>query len=93
MKIAVGAMLCEGNSLTPVLTKFTDFDYAEGDKMLEKIAELTKAAKALCDDVEFIFMLLIVCPSPSKTPANFVVLFPIGVQLVSLLKSISFPNL
>ena len=38
MKIAVGAMLCEGNSLTPVFTKFSDFDYAEGDAMLEKIA-------------------------------------------------------
>ena len=38
MKIAVGAMLCEGNSLTPVLTKFEDFDYAEDAAMLKKIA-------------------------------------------------------
>ncbi len=38
MKIAVGAMLCEGNSLTPVLTRFEDFDYAEGEAMYEKIA-------------------------------------------------------
>ncbi len=29
MKIAIGAMLCEGNSLTPVLTRLEDFDYAQ----------------------------------------------------------------
>lgn len=38
MKIAVGAMLCEGNSLTPVLTRLEDFDYAEGQAMFEKIS-------------------------------------------------------
>lgn len=38
MKIAIGAMLCEGNSLTPVKTKFEDFDYARGMDMLAKVA-------------------------------------------------------
>ena len=37
MKIALGSLQCEGNSLTPVLTKFEDFDYAPGEKMYEKI--------------------------------------------------------
>ncbi|MEE1278740.1 MAG: M81 family metallopeptidase [Acutalibacteraceae bacterium] len=55
MKIAVGAMLCEGNSLTPVLTKFTDFDYAEGDKMLEKIAVTEMLKLRGCDIVPTIY--------------------------------------
>lgn len=55
MKIAVGAMLCEGNSLTPVLTKFTDFDYAEGDKMLEKIAVTEMLKSRGCDIVPTIY--------------------------------------
>lgn len=37
LKIAVGAILCEGNSLTPVSTHFEDFDYAEDAAMLKKI--------------------------------------------------------
>ncbi len=37
LKIAVGAILCEGNSLTPVPTRFEDFDYAEDAAMLAKI--------------------------------------------------------
>ena len=55
MKIAVGAMLCEGNSLTPVLTKFSDFDYAEGDKMLEKIAVTEMLKSRGCDIVPTIY--------------------------------------
>lgn len=55
MKIAVGAMLCEGNSLTPVLTKFADFDYAEGDKMLEKIAVTEMLKSRGCDIVPTIY--------------------------------------
>ncbi len=38
MKIAIGSFQCEGNSLTPVLTRFKDFDYAVGEAMYEKIA-------------------------------------------------------
>ncbi len=37
MKIALGSLQCEGNSLTPVLTTFKDFDYAPGEAMYEKI--------------------------------------------------------
>ena len=37
MKIAIGSIQCEGNSLTPVKTKYTDFDYAKGEAMYEKI--------------------------------------------------------
>ena len=37
MKIAIGSLQCEGNSLTPVLTKFEDFDYAPGEQMYTKI--------------------------------------------------------
>lgn len=37
MRIALGSLQCEGNSLTPVYTHFEDFDYAPGDKMYEKI--------------------------------------------------------
>ena len=40
MKIAIGALLCEGNSLTPVKTRFEDFDYAPGEAMYEKVAVL-----------------------------------------------------
>lgn len=37
MKVAVGSIQCEGNSLTPVYTRFEDFDYAVGAAMYEKI--------------------------------------------------------
>ena len=37
MKIAIGSIQCEGNSLTPIYTKFEDFDYAVGEAMYEKI--------------------------------------------------------
>lgn len=44
MKIAIGSIQCEGNSLTPILTKLEDFDYAEGMDMLGelKIADYIK---------------------------------------------------
>ena len=37
MKIAIGSLQCEGNSLTPVYTHFEDFDYAKGEAMYQKI--------------------------------------------------------
>lgn len=37
MKIAIGSLQCEGNSLTPVFTRFEDFDYAVGEAMFHKI--------------------------------------------------------
>ncbi len=38
MKIAIGSLQCEGNSLTPVLTRERDFDLAYGMDMLKKLA-------------------------------------------------------
>lgn len=37
MRIAIGSLQCEGNSLTPVYTRFEDFDYAQGEAMYKKI--------------------------------------------------------
>ena len=37
MRIAIGSLQCEGNSLTPVYTRFEDFDYAPGEAMYQKI--------------------------------------------------------
>lgn len=37
MRIAIGSLQCEGNSLTPVYTRFEDFDYAKGEAMYRKI--------------------------------------------------------
>lgn len=37
MRIAIGSLQCEGNSLTPVLTRKEDFDLAYGMDMLKKL--------------------------------------------------------
>lgn len=37
MRIVIGSLQCEGNSLTPVYTRFEDFDYAKGEAMYQKI--------------------------------------------------------
>lgn len=37
MRIVIGSLQCEGNSLTPVYTRFEDFDYAAGPAMYQKI--------------------------------------------------------
>lgn len=37
MRIVIGSIQCEGNSLTPIHTKYTDFDYATGKAMYGKI--------------------------------------------------------
>lgn len=37
MKIAIGSIQCEGNSLTPIYTNFSDFDYAQDDEMFGKV--------------------------------------------------------
>ncbi len=55
MKIAIGAMLCEGNSLTPVLTRFEDFDYAEGTDMYEKVAVVDMLRDRGCEIVPTIY--------------------------------------
>lgn len=55
MKIAIGAMLCEGNSLTPVLTRLADFDYAEGQDMYEKVAVMDLLREQGCDVVPTLY--------------------------------------
>ena len=37
MRIAIGSLQCEGNSLSPVYTRYEDFDYASGESMYQKI--------------------------------------------------------
>lgn len=37
MRIVIGSLQCEGNSLTPIHTRFEDFDYAVGEAMYEKV--------------------------------------------------------
>lgn len=38
MKIVIGSLQCEGNSLTPLRSRFEDFDYVPGEAMYEKVA-------------------------------------------------------
>lgn len=37
MRIAIGSLQCEGNSLSPVKTRYEDFDYAAGEAMLAEL--------------------------------------------------------
>lgn len=39
MKIVIGSLQCEGNTLTPIKTTFENFDYAVGDGVFEKIKD------------------------------------------------------
>ena len=55
MRIAVGAMLCEGNSLTPVLTRSSDFDYAEGEAMLSKVAGTELLRERGCEVIPTVY--------------------------------------
>ncbi len=55
MKIAIGALICEGNSLTPVLTKFEDFDYAKGEEMYEKVAVIDMLKERNCEIIPTIY--------------------------------------
>lgn len=42
MKIAIGSLQCEGNTLTPIHTTFADFDYAKGEAMYAKLKDVTQ---------------------------------------------------
>ncbi len=55
MKIAIGAMLCEGNSLTPVLTRYEDFDYAADEAMYEKVAVMELLRERGCEVVPTLY--------------------------------------
>lgn len=55
MKIAIGAMLCEGNSLTPVLTRYEDFDYAADEAMFEKVNVMDLLKERGCEVVPTLY--------------------------------------
>lgn len=42
MKIAIGMLWCEGNTLTPIPTTFDDFDYVAGEGVFKKLPETTE---------------------------------------------------
>ncbi len=55
MRIAIGSLQCEGNCLSPVLTRFEDFDYAKGEAMYEKIAVMDMLREKNCEVVPTIY--------------------------------------
>ncbi len=42
MRIVIGSLQCEGNTLTPIKTTFNDFDYATGEGIFAKLKDVTK---------------------------------------------------
>ena len=55
MKIVIGSLQCEGNSLTPIHTKFEDFDYAVGEAMYEEIQVVDFFKENGCEIVPTIY--------------------------------------
>lgn len=55
MRIVIGSMQCEGNSLTPIHTKFEDFDYAVGEAMYEKVQVVDYFQEHDCEIVPTIY--------------------------------------
>lgn len=55
MRIAIGSLQCEGNSLTPVYTRFEDFDYAAGEAMYEKLKVMDFVREHNCEVVPTIY--------------------------------------
>lgn len=59
MKIVIGSLQCEGNSLTPVKTRFEDFDYAVGEEMFdtgrEHVAVLDLLREKGCEIIPTIY--------------------------------------
>lgn len=55
MRIAIGSMQCEGNSLTPVRTRLEDFDYAAGEAMYEKVQVIDFLREKGCEIVPTIY--------------------------------------
>ena len=55
MKIAIGALLCEGNSLAPVLTRYEDFDYAADEAMCDKVAVMDLLRERGCDVIPTVY--------------------------------------
>lgn len=55
MRIAIGALLCEGNSITPVKTRYEDFDYASGMAMLKKVPIADMLESEHCEVIPTIY--------------------------------------
>lgn len=55
MRIAIGSLQCEGNSLTPIHTKFEDFDYAPGEAMYDEIKVVDYFREHGCELVPTIY--------------------------------------
>ena len=55
MKIVIGSLQCEGNSLSPVLTRYEDFDYAEGEAMYEKVHVVDMLRERNCEIIPTIY--------------------------------------
>lgn len=55
LKIVIGSIQCEGNSLTPVYTRYEDFDYACGEAMYEKVKVTDYLTKNGCDIIPTIY--------------------------------------
>lgn len=55
MRIVIGSIQCEGNSLTPIYTKFEDFDYAAGEAMYEKVQVTDFLKEKHCEIVPTIY--------------------------------------
>lgn len=55
MRIAIGSLQCEGNSLTPIYTKFEDFDYAAGEAMYDKVQVIDYFREHKCEVVPTIY--------------------------------------
>lgn len=55
MRIAIGSLQCEGNSLTPIHTKFEDFDYAVGEEMYDEIKVVDYFKEQGCEIVPTIY--------------------------------------
>lgn len=55
MKIAIGSMQCEGNSLTPVYTRYEDFDYAAGEAMYQEVKVVDFLKEQGCEIIPTIY--------------------------------------
>lgn len=55
MRIAIGSLQCEGNSLTPIHTRFEDFDYAVGEAMYDEVQVVNYFKEHKCGVVPTIY--------------------------------------
>ncbi len=55
MRIAIGSLQCEGNSLTPIHTRYEDFDYAAGEAMYSEVQVVEYFREHKCGVVPTIY--------------------------------------